>query len=108
MLRLSFSPSRYLVGLLTLAHVLAAAAVWLVNGSIWFKVSVFLMIAASWAFHSFHDALLRSPYSVVAVLLKDDGSIEVSRRNGIVITGRQVLGSFVHPWFTTILWRGDD
>jgi hypothetical protein len=82
-------------------------AVWMVNWPPWLKILTSLAIITSWMFHLWRDALLQMSTSVVAVLLKSDGSIEVTRSNGTTITGQQMPGSFVHPWFTTILWRGE-
>ena len=58
-------------------------------------------------FYLRQDGLLQMPHSAIAILLKDDGSIEVTTRDGTTIAGQQVPGSFVHPWFTTVLWRAD-
>ncbi|MES2354316.1 MAG: protein YgfX [Pseudomonadota bacterium] len=107
MLRLSLSPSRYLAGLLILAHGASIAIVAIIDWPLWFKVLISLGVFASSVFHLQRDALLRSPSSIVAFLLKSDGQIEVTQRNGKILIGQQLKGSFVHPWFTTVLWRAE-
>ena len=107
MLRLSLFPSRVFAGLLIVAHGVSLVAVWVVDWPLWVKVLASIAVFASCMFHLHRDALLRLPYSVATVILKQDGSIDVTQRNGVTMTGRQVPGSFVHPWFTTILWRGE-
>ena len=107
MLRLSFAASRHLAWLLALAHGVGMTAAWIVAWPLWFKTLIAAAVIASGVFHLRRDALLLSPGSVVSALLKGDGSIEVTLRNGAAIPGRQIPGSFVHTWFTTILWRAE-
>lgn len=49
----------------------------------------------------------RAPQSVVEVMLSSDAVIVVRRRDGRLVAGHVRGGSFVHPWFTSIVWRPD-
>ena len=45
--------------------------------------------------------------AVVEILLSSDAVIVVRRRDGKLIAGHVRSASFVHPWFTSIVWRPD-
>jgi len=108
-LRFTFETfSTRVAGLLTLAHGMAISSVFVVDWSMTTKMCMALAVLASWGFCLLHNIFRRLPYSVADVLLKSDGSMEVTRHNGTVIGGRQMPGGFIHPWFTAIRWRPDD
>jgi len=106
-LKLSFSQSRYLVGGLTLAHAVGLVVVYIVEWPVLLKIPASLAVVASWLFYVRRDALLKPRDSVIVMSLRRDGGVEATTREGVMIVGRQMAGSFVHPWFTTILWRPD-
>lgn len=108
MLRLDFSPSYGLAGGLIVAHAAALFAVWIIDWPLWLKIAVSATLLASCGLHVRRNALLWSPRSVTALLLKSDGRAEAMLRNGTTMVGMQTSGSFVHPWFTSIIWRPQD
>ena len=105
MLRIVLSPSTYLAAILIVAHALGVTALWASDVSLPIKGLVSLLVVASLVFHLYRDALLRSRKSVTGVLLKDDGSVEVTHSDGTTAEGKRLPGSFVHAWFTSIVWR---
>lgn len=107
MLRLSFSHSIHLAVLLVAAHLLGIVSAWASDVPAWIKMLASLAVIASGTYHVRKHALLQAPDSVVEMLLKADGSVEITLRNGAAINGRQLSGSFIHPWFTAILWRAE-
>jgi toxin CptA len=107
MLRIVLSPSFHLAAILVVAHALGVAALWSSDVSLPIKALVSLLVVASLVFHVRRDAMLRARNSVTGVLLKDDGSVEVTFADGTTAVGMRMRGSFVHPWFTSIVWRPD-
>lgn len=107
-LKLSFAPSRHLAALLIASHAVAIAAVWTIDVGAWIKGLLTLLLLASCAFYLRGAALLRSPRSVTGMVLKSDGTMDVALQDGTELRGRLVPGSFVYPWFTTILWQPEN
>jgi len=91
-----------------LAHGASIGIIAIIDWPLWLKGLIWIGVFASCAFHFGRDALLLFPSSIVALLLKSDGRIEVTQRNGKILIGQQLKGGFVHPWFTTILWRNEN
>ena len=61
-----------------------------------------------WARHHFRLHVTRSsPRAVIEVLLSSDAVIVVRLRDGKLIAGHVRSATFVHPWFTSIVWRPD-
>jgi toxin CptA len=104
-LRLSLSPSIRLAVVLIVAHMLGVVALWSSDVSLPIQALIIVLIAASLVFHLRRDALLWARKSVTGVLLKDDGSVAVTFADGATAEGLRLPGSFVHPWFTSIVWR---
>ena len=48
-----------------------------------------------------------SPRAVVEVMLASDAVVVVRYRDGRLVAGHVRSASFVHPWFTSIVWRPD-
>ena len=48
-----------------------------------------------------------SPRAIVELMLSSDGVIVVRERRGRLIAGHVRSGTFVHPAFTSIVWRPD-
>jgi hypothetical protein len=48
-----------------------------------------------------------APRAVVEVMLSSDAVVVVRYRDGRLVAGHVRSGSFVHPWFTSIVWRPD-
>lgn len=107
MLRLSFSPSLQLVILLVAAHLLGIASVWAIDVGVEIKALASVAVIGSCIYNVRRHALLRAPYSVIGMLLKTDGSVEVGLQSGAILQGRQIPGGFAHPWFTAIVWQAE-
>ncbi len=107
MLRLDFSPSYRLAGVLTLAHGMGLFSLWVTDWPLALKIVVAMLVCASGAFYVRRDALLQAPRSLTSLLLKSDGGTEATQRDGTTLTGRQLPGNFVYPWFTVIAWLPD-
>jgi len=70
------------------------------------------MVAAvalfGWARHHFRLHVTRSsPRAVIEILLSTDAIVVVRRRDGTLVAGHVRSSTFVHPWFTSIVWRPD-
>jgi hypothetical protein len=48
-----------------------------------------------------------SPRAVVEVMLSSDAVVVVRYRDGRLVAGHVRSASFVHPWFTSVVWRPD-
>jgi hypothetical protein len=48
-----------------------------------------------------------SPRAVVEVMLSSDAVVVVRYRDGRLVAGHVRSATFVHPWFTSIVWRPD-
>jgi len=61
-----------------------------------------------WARHHVSMHVTRSsPRAVIEILLSSDAVIVVRKRNGALVAGHVRSATFVHPWFTSIVWRPD-
>ena len=106
MLRLTFSPSYYLVTLLSIIHSLAFISIGIIDVVLVIKILSILLIASSWIYYG-RRALLLTLQAIVAIMIKENGEIEFSLRNGTASQGILVSGSYIHPWFSTICFRKD-
>jgi len=74
-------------------------------------IAVDAIVAAvlfGWAHHQFRLHVTRtSPRAVIEILLSSDAVIVVRRRDGRLMAGHVRSATFVHPWFTSIVWRPD-
>jgi hypothetical protein len=63
---------------------------------------------AGWAHHHWgRHASRRSRHAVVEVMLSTDAVVVVRYRDERLVAGAVRASTFVHPWFTTIVWRPD-
>jgi hypothetical protein len=74
-----------------------------------FPVDACVAIAlAAWARHQVRlNASRLSIDAVTEVMLSSDSVIVVRRRDGKLVAGHVRSGSYVHPAFTSIVWRPD-
>ena len=106
-LRVSPRPSR------VAAVVIVTLAVASIGAVVSFPTPIVVDIVAAvalfgWAHHQFRLHVLRSsPRAVVEILLSSDAVIVVRRRDGTLVAGHVRSATFVHPWFTSIVWRPD-
>jgi hypothetical protein len=52
-------------------------------------------------------ALRSRPSAIVELMVSSDAVIVVRRRDGTLIAGHVRSETYVHPWFTSIVWRPD-
>jgi hypothetical protein len=106
-LRVSLRPSR-----------LAAVAIVAIAGVAWLAVLVLSvptiahlvtgLALGGWArLQCRRHAWRTSRHAVVEVMLSSDAVVVVRRRDGRLEAGHVRAASFVHPWFTSIVWRPD-
>jgi toxin CptA len=101
-IRLTLQPSRWLVMVLALAAVAAGIAIALLPLPLWQRVVLALPIAAAAVYHVVKDALLRMPWSIVALEVTSEGALQFQTRAGAWY-GAKVRGdSFVTPWLTVL------
>ncbi len=66
------------------------------------------LVLIGWAAHRIRQhGLRRAPSSIVEVMLYEDRTIVVRRKDGRLRAGRVLDASHVHPAFTSIVWRPD-
>lgn len=66
------------------------------------------VVLAGWAHHQIRLHGTRTArHAVVEILLSSDAVIVVRRRDGKLIAGHVRSATFVHPSFTSIVWRPD-
>lgn len=66
------------------------------------------VVLAGWARHHIRLHGTRTArHAVVEILLSSDAVIVVRRRDGKLIAGHVRSATFVHPSFTSIVWRAD-
>lgn len=64
------------------------------------------LVLIGWAAHRIRQhGLRRAPSSIVEVMLSEDRTIVVRRKDGRMRAGRVLDASHVHPAFTSIVWR---
>ncbi len=108
MLKLSLRRSVYLAWLLVMAHAGAVALLWPLALPLWVKAAIGLAVIASLVFFLGHAALLRTPQAVIAVEIKEDGSITLQTRRGEWHECRLSGDSYVSPWLTLLVLRQEN
>ena len=106
-LRVAFRPSR--IATCALAGLAAFAIVLLVimPAPAWTDALAALVLIG-WAVHRIRQHGLRSaPSAIVELMVREDRTIVVRRKDGRWQAGRVLDTSHVHPAFTSIVWRPD-
>ena len=66
------------------------------------------VVLAGWAHRNLRLHGTRTARSaVVEILLSSDAVVVARRRDGTLTAGHVRSATFVHPWFTSIVWRAD-
>jgi hypothetical protein len=106
-LRVSPRPSRVATAaILTLAGFFFGAVVMLPTPIFCDVIAVGVL--AGWAHHQIRLHGTRTARrSVVEILLSSDAVLVARRRDGKLLAGHVRSATFVHPWFTSIVWRPD-
>lgn len=79
---LSLRPSWSLAGLLLALHGMALACLVPLEIALWIKLAIVAALAAGLVPALYGTALLRSADAVVELELRDDGSLQIARRDG--------------------------
>ena len=108
MLTIAIRRSARLMWLLILAHAGALALLWPLALPLWLKAAIGLTVIASLAFFLNHAALLRAPRAVIAVEIKEDGSVALQTRRGEWHECRLSGDSYVSPWLTLLVLRQEN
>jgi hypothetical protein len=106
-LRVPLRPSRIATAVI-LAMAAAAFVVWLTLPTPYLVDACVAIALAAWARHQLRLNGSRSSLrAVVEVMLSSDSVIVVRQRDGKLVAGHVRSGSYVHPAFTSIVWRPD-
>lgn len=110
-IRLDLKPSRWLAAILAGAGIGASLILLYMPLSIWLKLALMLLVLASTTYHVM-DALLRLPWSLIALELDGKGELHVMRRDEEKQQVRILPSSVVLPLLTLLnfqvegnIWR---
>ncbi len=102
MLDLKLLPSRTLVLLLAMAHLLSLLVVWLLQLIPVIQIAASLMILASFLFHLRRDGLLTAGSSIPQFHLDSECNCTYLTRNGTWHDARVLGSSMVTPWLSVL------
>ena len=103
----TLGPSRIATCALAALALLAIVLLAIMPAPLWTDALGALALVA-WAAHRIRlHGLRRAPASIVEVMLSEDRTIVVRRKDGALRAGVVLAGSHVHPSFTSIVWRPD-
>ena len=106
-LRVPLRPSRVATAAL-LVMAAATLGAWLTLPTPWVVDGLFAVALGGWARHQIRlHGSRTSAQAIVELMLSSDAVIVVRRRDGQLVAGHVRSGSFVHPAFTSIVWRPD-
>jgi toxin CptA len=102
LLKISLAPSARLVQVLCAAHLSAACLIIISGVPIALSAAATAALGVSLGFYLRRMALLRSPQSVVAMEIGDDGKIAFQTRDGRWRAASLRQSCFVSPWLTIV------
>jgi hypothetical protein len=106
-LRVPLRPSRVATATI-LAMAAATFGAWLTLSAPYAVDACVAIALAAWARHQLRlHGSRAAPDAVVEVMLSSDAMIVVRRRDEQLVAGHVRSGSYVHPLFTSIVWRPD-
>lgn len=100
--RVTIAPSTTLAVALGAVHLAAAGSLWLTPIPVTGKVVFTLAIGISLIYFMAHDALLHASHSVVALDIRDDGTIALQNRLGEWIDCDVLDSSYISHYLTVI------
>ena len=103
--RIAVAPSVTLAVALGIAHLAAAALLWIAPVPPLGKAVFTLAICLSLVYLLARDALLHAPHSIVALDVRDDGTISLQTRRGEWIECDVLDSSYVAPRLTIVNFR---
>lgn len=102
MLDLKLHPSRTLVFLLAMAHLLSLLVVWLLPLTAAWQIAASLLVAASSVFHLRRDGLLAAASSIHQIRLDPECNCAYLTRDGTWRDARLLGSSMVTPWLSVL------
>jgi len=106
-LRIALRPSRNATCVFAVLTGFAIVLLVIMPAPLWTDALAALVLIG-WAAHRIRQhGLRRVPSSIVEVMLYEDRTIVVQRKDGRMRAGRVLDCSHVHPAFTSIVWRPD-
>ena len=103
--RIAISTSVWIAGALCIAHVAAAALVWLLPIPVMGKLALTMAVALSLIFFVARDAALHAPHAIVALEIRDGGEAAFQTRRGEWLECEVLGSSFVSPHITILNLR---
>lgn len=107
MLDLKLQPSRTLVFLLALAHLLSIFVVWLLPLTLANHIIASLLVAASSGFYLRRDGLLAAAGSILQLRLEPDCTCTYQTRDGSFKEASLLGSSMVTPWLIVLNFSSD-
>jgi hypothetical protein len=102
MLDLKLQPSRTLVFLLAMAHLLSLLVVWLLPLTQAVQIISSLLIMASFLFHLRRDGLLAASHSILQLRLDPECNCTYQTRAGAWREARLLSSSMATPWLSVL------
>lgn len=106
-LRVSLRPSRF-AAIAIFANAMVAWAAVLVLSVPTIAHLVTGLALAGWALSTCRiHAWRTSPCAAIELMVSSDAVVVVRYRDGRLVAGHVRSATFVHPWFTSVVWRPD-
>jgi hypothetical protein len=103
--RISVAPSVLIAFAVSAVHVPAAVILWLLPLPVVIQAGMTMACAISLIFFMARDAALHAPGSIIALELKESGSIACQTRNGDWVDCELLGSTFVSPQMTVVNLR---
>lgn len=102
MLDLKLRPSRMLVALLGVTHLLTAALVWIMPIALGIQAGISFLLAGSCVFHLRRDGWLAAQNSIHCLHFDPNCHCSFQTRNGSRFEAKLLGSSLVTPWLTVL------
>jgi toxin CptA len=103
--RIAVAPSVMLASALSALHLAAAGLLWITPLPVLGKMLLTGAVAASLIYYMARDASLHAPHSIVALEVRDGGSVSLQTRRGDWLEGELLGSSYVSPLLTIVNFR---
>jgi toxin CptA len=103
--RIAVAPSVMLASVLSALHLAAAGLLWIVPLPVLGKLLFTGAVAISLIYYMARDASLHASHSIVALEIRDGGSVLLQTRRGDWLEGELLDSSYVSPRLTIINFR---
>ena len=103
--RIAVAPSVMLASALSALHLTAAGLLWIMPLPVLEKVLLTGAVAVSLIYYMARDASLHASHSIVALEIRDGGSVLLQTRCGDWLEGELLGSSYVSPLLTIVTFR---